>query len=811
MASETSDRHHLLRPVSEPDTGSLDLGHDSLRYHSVSSFQEIFDDAFHPTADIGLGIKDPSITADALPRNHQQRRPSSEEEENLPLNQSVHCPTKHNILLPRFSWIQIVIVALAAYATVFSGIYLVIACLKPHYGKLIGNDGGLSPSTATLLSALFAKTIEMSYVTVAVAFLGQVLSRRAITQGSRGISISDMSMRAWIMQPGSILVHWETLRYSALTILGMITLTAALVSMLYTTAAEALVSPKLVMGPVHSRLLKGQVWTKFANPYYLSAHCETPITTEMDPEYSGSTCLEIEHVGQAFHNYQEYIQSWSELVKLGNATSVSLETRLPPHGAVFDNTTVTGSYIEIKNMTEVSRKYGRMVNNVTAAMPHGGLFAAAADPINEIRQPEDLAGEGKYVLDASIPSPAVNVLCVGMTAAELSPLIYTEWPYHQTFNGSTWYSDPPADIPVYPNWLNRTVVDDLFEFGPKYGQRPPIFPIYPQPYNTILNITGMYEADAIYLLGAAPKGHTPDYVLCSMKAKQSGRCSTHYVVAASGATVSLRCEDPSDPLQYDLRVANVVEDYYDPDWKNVAADWANAVALGTGVTDGDGSNERLLMQMIPSFDNQTNTSSLSPKLPSISEALAVMAGSTLMLSTQDAPFVPYWSYNTTSLDKPVYQEFNATLQAVVYASGNTQQWQGIFYLVLVFAFLTSVICLVFMLLEVRGRQITDFTEPQNLFALAMNSPATARLQGACGGGPYGRQLNERWFVGMEENTEHYYIRSKIEGNLSTPYLRMRQQTLTEQFDMDNPSKSASPAVDEFRRVSATSTVFSRFY
>lgn len=47
-------------------------------------------------------------------------------------------------------------------------------------------------------------------------------------------------MRAWIMQPGSMIVHWETLRYSALTFLGAIALVATFVAMLYTTAAEAL-------------------------------------------------------------------------------------------------------------------------------------------------------------------------------------------------------------------------------------------------------------------------------------------------------------------------------------------------------------------------------------------------------------------------------------------------------------------------------------------------------------------------------------------------------------------------------------------
>lgn len=58
----------------------------------------------------------------------------------------------------------------------------------------------MSPATASLLAAGFAKSIELSFVTVFVTFLGQVLSRRALIKRSRGITISEMSMRQWIMQ-----------------------------------------------------------------------------------------------------------------------------------------------------------------------------------------------------------------------------------------------------------------------------------------------------------------------------------------------------------------------------------------------------------------------------------------------------------------------------------------------------------------------------------------------------------------------------------------------------------------------------------
>lgn len=151
----------------------------------------------------------------------------------------IRCPTHGKVLQRRLSWLSISILLLALYSTVVSGMYLVVAFVKPRFGTGIG-DTGLAPSTASLLSALFAKTIELSFVTVFVAFLGQVLSRRAISSTSSGITIADMSMRAWIMQPGTLITHWETVRYAAFTVLGVIALIATFVAMLYTTAADAL-------------------------------------------------------------------------------------------------------------------------------------------------------------------------------------------------------------------------------------------------------------------------------------------------------------------------------------------------------------------------------------------------------------------------------------------------------------------------------------------------------------------------------------------------------------------------------------------
>lgn len=567
------------------------------------------------------------------------------------------------------------------------------------------------------------------------------------------------------------------------------------------------------MGPSEDTTLAGLVHASFANTLYLASTCQSPIPVDMDPEARNTTCLEIEHVGSAYHNYQQWITHWSELVEGDNKTSDHLRHRPKPTGSLWDNTTITGSWIEIKDTAELSRKHHRMVNNITMAMPHGGVPGAAMDAKNKIEQPKDASGEGKYNLDATVPSPAVNVLCVGMNKSEISPLVYNTWPDSDDFNATTWLANPSDKIPRLPSWLNSTVVDDIFGFGEKYGQRPPIFGKLPEANNTLLNITGAWPTNAIYLLGKPSLPHPP-YVLCSIRAKQTGVCSTRYSAASSGAFLTADCENPDNPLQYNRHDPNFIEGNWEPEWKNIASEWANSLSLGSGITDGAASNGRLLMQMMPSYDSASNSYSLSKHFPSVGEALAVMAGSTLILSSKDAPYVQGFNYSVPNdvLPNPKYQYFRASLQVVGYASGGTQRWQGVFYVILVFCFITSFICFGFMILEARGHQITDFTEPQNLFALAMNSPHSSRLQGACGGGPVGRQLKERWFIGMEENDAHYYIRAKADGRNSPYNVRSTGYRAVEQMDMDDGSlKPVSPAVDEFRRVSKRGSYLSKFY
>ena len=57
---------------------------------------------------------------------------------------------------------------------------------------------------------------------------------------------------------------------------------------------------------------------------------------------------------------------------------------------LYDNTTVRGSWINVTNMTTTSSTNSRIVNEVTMAMPHSGVVAAASDELNDITQPHDV-------------------------------------------------------------------------------------------------------------------------------------------------------------------------------------------------------------------------------------------------------------------------------------------------------------------------------------------------------------------------------------------------------------------------------------
>ncbi|OAG44754.1 hypothetical protein AYO21_01244 [Fonsecaea monophora] len=724
-----------------------------------------------------------------------------------------NCPTHGDILTSPWSWWTISIVALAVYSTIFSGVFLGIAFAKPRWGQRIGTNGHLSFGNATLLSALLSKTVELSFVTIFVALLGQILSRRAFakTEKNSGISIAEMTMRSWVMQPGTLITNWIVVRYAASTILGIMVLIAVLAATFYTTAAEALVAPKPKFGPLEDRTLWGQVAASYANSIYLAQSCETPVQEDPDPDGvgphpEGDTCLQIDYAGQSFHNFKSFMSDWRERLNVGNLSldQSSISSRPAPVATLFDNTTVQGQWITPSNESILadSEKWSRLVQNVTLAMPHANLFNAARDPRNRILQPEDLQGNGEYFIQAAIPAPLINVLCVGMSTAELEPMVV---------NVSN-IEDPSTYFP------HPTAVDDIFNFGSATDttegvQQAPIFPKLPIDYNTLGFISSKWGYYAIYLLVAPPPVDkrsyvTDDYVLCSIKSAQYRNCTTYYRVAQSGGQLSVECDKSrGNTLPYVHAVKDAPIGDWVADWKDVGSEWLRSLSLTAGVNDANASSARLLSQMIPAYSAGTPTV-LTSNMPTIGEAVAVLAGETALLSSSNAPFVHFWNYSVAVLDEPQYQNFKARVSYKDYASGGTQTWQNVFYVILVAVFLLSSFSLVYLLWTfcLLGR-VTDYTEPQNMFALAINSPPSNTMSGTCGAGPSGVLLAKKWQVDMQKGGAsptdrsqhpHFYVRCREDGVAVNSSLRRKRRSRPP--TISSFTVSESPAVEQYMRL-----------
>lgn len=176
--------------------------------------------------------------------------------------------------------------------------------------------------------------------------------------------------------------------------------------------------------------------------------------------------------------------TWASINANGTGVSTDIAKRPAAPGMLFDNTTVVGAWVatETSNLTLAYERYSRIVNNVTLSMPHAGLFAAARAAKNGILQPEELAGVGEYNVEAAVVSPTLNVLCANMNEKEIAPLVYTSWPHARLAPNSTMaWSGYQNEIQLLPghDYLNSTVVDDIFEWGPNKVQ-PPVFPMVSQ-------------------------------------------------------------------------------------------------------------------------------------------------------------------------------------------------------------------------------------------------------------------------------------------------------------------------------------------
>lgn len=186
--------------------------------------------------------------------------------------------------------------------------------------------------------------------------------------------------------------------------------------------------------------------------------------------------------------------------------------------------------------------------------------------------------------------------------------------------------------------------------------------------------------------------------------------------------------------------------------------------LNGGVSNSNASSTRILTNFV------VHAPALPAQLPSMAEALSVLASSTLVVGSLDTTYRHYWddAYASHRLAPPAYEKFAAAIKTQQYTSTHEAGgWQAVFYLVLGLVFALNVVCFVYFALCSRG-MVTDFTEPQNAFALAVNSPPSQQLRGTCGGGPTSRgELAVPWRVAYAELANHYFFEEARPSRYST--------------------------------------------
>jgi hypothetical protein len=116
----------------------------------------------------------------------------------------------------------------------------------------------------------------------------------------------------------------------------------------------------------------------------------------------------------------------------------------------------------------------------------------------------------------------------------------------------------------------------------------------------------------------------------------------------------------------------------------------------------------------------------------------------------------YKNYTHPMLDEPQTQFFQSKMKSREYASGGVNGASKGWLVVLISTFLLNIVVLVYFIQQ--PGLVTDFSQPPQLFALALNSPPTRAFAGSCGGGPEGKEYKIHWSVGSEGG--HAYIEPK---------------------------------------------------
>ncbi|KAI1869263.1 uncharacterized protein JN550_005893 [Neoarthrinium moseri] len=686
------------------------------------------------------------------------------------------CHARHDVSIEAWDWLYICQIIMSILATVGSAVALFLAIHRKQWGQVISPSSEARMSHATSQSVFngLYKLVEVMFAAVFVTFIGQILTRRAFAKNSKAINVAEVTMRNWVNQPGSLLTQYQGLPYAGLNMLGALTILATIGALLYSTACTALISPKPMWGQWNYDVnIHGYAWASWANIYYIKSTCPAIGSAFGDDYEYPWACLQIKFNGDSYRNLMAFLETWQNGTK---ATAV-LSDRPPARAIIYGNTTLTSTWLDVYEPAEIVD--GRLINNVTLAMPHAGvssLYSEKTSALTRLFQPTRNEDFGGYQVQAAVVSPVINVMCVNTFKKELEPLVDDSRKIEQT--------------------TDATSLDELFQWGKKYSRYRPAFTKLPMAHNLVTDRQWKIEgADATYLM--AKSTSTSNYTLWEMG------------VSCRHPDAPWEANNPDFAIQYYDPTRNMTPTMKSPDWRNLTVEWSKSMGLNGGAQDNNASHARLLTDLI------LNKPELPPNMPSLAEALAVYASSVLVTGSIGASFGHNWytgDYETKVARDPVLEVFEArwrTRQFISsYEAENADQGYEsrpsalavFYYIVLAVVLLANLVCLGY-LVKHRGL-VADFTEPQNLFTLAINSPPSRVLQGACGQGPEYRDLGTAFRVAYAPASNHYFFEDARDAPMRKAAKRLSRLSMATGGDQSYLHVVDGAYADSYKRLSS---------
>ncbi|MCJ1445749.1 MAG: hypothetical protein MMC23_006254 [Stictis urceolatum] len=603
--------------------------------------------------------------------------------------------------------------------------------------SFINLDGGFAAQIASTVVAGTAKSIELALATIFVTFLGQVLSRDALDVRS-SITLADMQLKMVLLQPGSVISKFSSYRRTTKALLGLPTMLAALVAMIYTTASDTL----------------GMSLESFLN---YQAY-----------EQPNQVWNETESMDMSFHAYDK-----------------SLRVQL-------DSIATYGTWLERNNTDDIKDDNGRKFERQTLVMPHAGLANAWDETLYQTL-PNELHIISSLV-DAQVISPAVN-------ADTNWPLdIPSDW-FNKTVFDKLFQLSPHKRLPPASAFLPSPgkIVMNTTEGADYYGSHDTVDIVLNKSIDYSGSMLDAIHVERPYMLCSMFMSLEQD---CSSYMELSTTGQSLWARCGPQTTISYRSKKPRGVrsiLWPDIATIFATA-AFSTTWEAPPNDWINMTFFEEN--KGGVIGYLLSDLVPRDKDNMSTTfqrPTMAEALAILSSYTLLLSSKEAdyddeLIPSDADPRRLVWPLTYTH---PFEGSFDALVRTPQCTNGAHAPWQNIFNAVLAAAFIMSATCLIYFANIARKDElVTDFLELPNIITLAVQSPCDDRLEGSEGRGLNRTQLREKWsrntcnkekiFIGnpttMHEETSTSLQEMEIEDTGSLPP-RTYKPTLLERSDM----------------------------